>query len=112
MIPGMDPRMMRQAMKRMGISQEELPATEVIIRMPDKEIIITEPSVLKVNMAGQESFQVSGNIHSRERTSDVEISAEDIKTVQEQAKVSKSAAENALKNAKGDIAQAILDLQG
>ncbi len=41
MIPGMNPRKMQQAMKKMGIQQVEIPATEVIIKTPEKEIIIT-----------------------------------------------------------------------
>ena len=111
MIPGMNPRMMRQAMKKMGISQEEIPANEVIIKTNDKEIVITSPSVLKVNMSGQESFQISGEIHVREKTSSIEISKDDIMTVVEQANVSEKKAKAALETAKGDIAEAILLLQ-
>lgn len=112
MIPGIDPRMMKQAMKRMGIQQQDIDATEVIIKTPDKEIVITEPQVAKINMMGQETFQVSGNIHERERTSEVEISDDDIKTVMGQAKVSKEKAKAALEETNGDIAEAILKLQG
>jgi nascent polypeptide-associated complex subunit alpha len=111
MMPGMNPRMMRQAMKRMGIQQVEIEADEVIIRSKDKEIIITEPQVSKVNMMGQETFQVVGNIHERERSSEPEISKDDIKTVAEQAEVSEEEAETALKESKGDIAAAILKLK-
>ena len=111
MLPGMNPRMMKQAMKKMGISQEEIPATEVIIKTGDKEIVITSPSVLKVNMSGQETFQISGEINVREKTSDIEISKDDIKTVMDQANVSEKQAKAALEEAKGDIAEAILKLQ-
>ncbi|MBU0535460.1 MAG: nascent polypeptide-associated complex protein [Nanoarchaeota archaeon] len=111
MIPGMNPRMMRQAMKKMGIQQVEIEADEVIIRSKDKEIIITEPSVSKVNMMGQETFQVVGNIHERQISSEPEISEDDIKTVVEQADVSEDKAEEALKDSKGDIAAAILKLK-
>lgn len=111
MSPGINPRQMQQAMKRMGIQQIEIPAIEVIIKTEDKEIVITEPSVSKVNMMGQESFQVSGNVHERERTSDVEISEDDIKAVAEQANVSLAVAEEALRKTKGDLAEAILSLQ-
>ena len=74
MFPGMNPRKMQQMMKRMGIQQVEIPATEVIIKTEDKEIVITEPSVSKVNMMGQETFQVSGQINEREKTTEAEIS--------------------------------------
>src|SRR3989442_1137674 len=48
MIPGgrVNPRQMRQAMKRMGIEQEELEGVEeVIIRTASKEYVIRDPNV-------------------------------------------------------------------
>ena len=111
MFPGMNPRKMAQAMKRMGIKQVEIPATEVIIKTEDKEIVITEPSVSKVNMMGQETFQVSGQINEREVSSEPEISEDDIKTVMEQADVYEEKAREALENSGGDLAKAIMDLQ-
>ena len=50
MIPGMNSRKAQQMMKRMGIPQQEIDATEVIIRTAEKEIVIKDPSVSKVNM--------------------------------------------------------------
>ena len=112
MFPGMNPRKMQQMMKRMGIQQVEIPATEVIIKTEDKEIVITEPTVSKVNMMGQETFQISGTVSEREKTAETGISEDDVKTVMEQAKVDEEKAREALEKAKGDIAKAILDLQG
>jgi len=109
MFPGMNPRKMQQMMKRMGIKQEEIPATMVVIKTPDKDIIITEPEVSKVNMMGKETFQVSGNV--TERAKAPEISPSDIRTVMEQAKVDEEVARKALEAAGGDIAKAIMDLQ-
>ena len=60
MFPGMNPRKMQQMMKQLGIKQEEIPATEVIIRLEDRELIIAKPSVSKVDMMGQETFQITG----------------------------------------------------
>lgn len=111
MIPGMNPRKMQQMMKRMGIAQQEIPAIEVIIKCEDKDIIITDPQVSKVNMMGQQTFQVVGEIHEREKSVEPEISEDDIKTVMEQANVDKETAEKAIKDAKGDLAQAIMGLQ-
>ena len=107
----MNPRKMQQMMKRMGIQQVEIPATEVIIKTEDKEIIITEPSVSKVNMMGQETFQVSGQVNEREKTTETEINEDDIKTVMEQANVDEEKARESLEKSGGDIAKAILDLQ-
>ncbi|NQV91741.1 nascent polypeptide-associated complex protein [Candidatus Woesearchaeota archaeon] len=110
MMPGMNPRKMQQMMKQMGIQQVEIPATEVIIRTADKEIIITNPSVQKVNMMGNQNFQVSGNITERLLNSTPDISEEDVKTVMEQANVSEDEARNAIEDAKGDLAEAIMGL--
>jgi nascent polypeptide-associated complex subunit alpha len=103
---------MQQMMKKMGIQQVDIPATEVIIKSEDKEIVITEPSVAKVNMMGQETFQISGNIQERESSSEPEISEDDVKTVAEQAGVEIEEAKKALEESKGDIAAAILSLKG
>ena len=111
MMPGMNPKMMKQAMKRMGIQQEEIEATEVIIRTPDHEIVILNPQVSKVNAMGQETFQVVGDINVREKSTEPEINADDIKTVMEQASCDEETAKKALKTAKGDLAEAIMSLQ-
>ena len=109
---GINPRMMKQAMKRMGIKQEEVDdATQVIIKCPDREIIIDSPSVAKVNMMGQETFQISGDISEKETDTTPEISEDDINTVIEQAKVSEAEAKKALEEAEGDLAKAIMTLQ-
>lgn len=98
-------------MKQLGIQQQEIPATEVIIRTGDKDLLIRHPSVQKVNMMGQESFQISGEIQEIKRSTMPEISTEDIKTVMEQAGVDKKAALNALETAHGDLAEAIMELK-
>ena len=107
----MNPRKMQQMMKRMGIAQQEIDAKEVIIRCEDKEIVITNPQVSKVNMMGQQTYQVVGEEQERELDTTPEINEEDIKTVAEQAKVDEEKAKEAIQKAKGDIAQAIMDLQ-
>lgn len=114
MIPGMqmNSRQMKQAMKKMGVEQEELDAQQVIIRFADKDVIIDNPDVAKVNMMGQETFQVSGgemSEQSRETTPSIE--QEDISTVAEQAGVDDNRAKQALEATGGDIAQAIMTLQ-
>ena len=111
MIPGIDPKMMKQAMKRMGIKQQDIDAEQVIIRTSAKNIIINNPSVAKVNMMGQESFQISGDISEESLSSEPDISEEDIKTVAEQTGKTEEEAEKAIKEAKGDLAAAILSLK-
>jgi nascent polypeptide-associated complex subunit alpha len=103
--------MISQAMSRLGIKQEEIDAKQVIIKLADKEIVINNPKVQKLNMSGHENFQITGDISERASEVKVEISKDDIKTVCEQTGVDEGAAEAALKNNGGDIAAAILELQ-
>ncbi|OYT32546.1 nascent polypeptide-associated complex protein [Candidatus Woesearchaeota archaeon] len=110
MIPGINPRDMARAMKKMGIKQTEIKAQEVIIKCPDKDIIITEPQVAKVNMMGQETWQITGKAQEQEKNTEPEIKEEDIETVIQQTNATKEEALEAIKKAKGDLAQAILDL--
>jgi len=110
MIPGMNPRKVQQMMKQMGIQQIEVPATEVIIKTKDKEIIISEPSVQRVNMMGQENFQISGNITEKELSTTPDISEEDIKTVMDQTGVNEDTAKDAINKVEGDLAEAIMNL--
>ncbi|MBI5389252.1 nascent polypeptide-associated complex protein [Candidatus Woesearchaeota archaeon] len=112
MMPNLDPRMMKQAMKRMGIKQEELDAEQVIIRLHDKDLILDAPSVSKVNMMGQESYQISGEVRevSRDEPEGM-FSEEDIATVMEQAHASKEEATKALEESGGDLAAAIMELK-
>ena len=109
MIPGIDPRAMKVAMKKMGIKQQEIEASEVIIKTSGKDIIITNPQVMKVDMMGQESFQITGNI--RENDTEPEIGDDDVSMVAEQAGVSRDKAKEALEEANGDLAEAIIRLK-
>lgn len=110
MFPGMNPRKMQQMMKQMGIQQVDIPATEVIIKTEDKEIIISNPSVAKVNMMGQETFQVSGTIQERALDSTPEISEDDIQTVMQQTGKDAETVRKTLEETKGDLAEAIMQL--
>ncbi len=110
MIPGMNPRKMQQMMKQLGMQQVDIPATEVIIKTAEKEIVITNPSVAKVNMMGQENFQISGEVHERELDTTPEISDDDIKTVMEQANVDEATARKSIEDSNGDLAEAIMKL--
>lgn len=110
MIPGLNSRKAQAMMRKMGMAQEDIDATEVIIKCPDKEIVIKEPSVAKIKAMGTEQFTISGTVHEREISSEPEINDDDIKTVIDQANVSEEKAKEALEKAEGDIAKAILDL--
>ena len=106
-----NPKQMQQMMKRMGIAQVELDAKEVIIRLDDKELVFQNPSVSKVNMMGQTTFQVVGNPVEQAISEVPDIKEEDIQTVIEQTGVSEDKAREVLQKNKGDIAETILELK-
>jgi len=108
MFGGIDPKKMQAVMKQMGISQQEIDASRVVIEKTDgNKIIIENPSIQKIKMQGNESFQISGEI-SEETES---FSEEDIQTVMEKTGVSKEIAKKTLEKTKGDLAEAILELR-
>lgn len=111
MFPGMNPREMQKAMKRLGIKQEEIDAELVIIKTAGKDLIISNPQVSKVNMMGQESIQVIGDITEVEKSEEAEINEDDIATVMDQTGCTKEEAMEALEQSKGNLAEAILKLQ-
>jgi nascent polypeptide-associated complex subunit alpha len=116
MMGGMNPRQMQGMMKKMGIRQVDIDAEEVIIVTADKRIRIMNPSVVKVNMMGQESYQISGqeveeDLISGESDEVVEIADEDVQTVVSQTGVSEEDARAALEESNGDLASAIIKLQ-
>ena len=111
MFPGMNPREMQKAMKRLGIRQEEIEAEEVIIKTKDKDLIIKNPQVSKVNMMGQETFQITGNITEVEKDAKAEINEDDIETVMGQTGCSREEALESLEQSSGNLAEAILKLQ-
>jgi len=57
---GLNPRQMKQMMKRMGIKTEEIDANTVIIQGSEREIIIEGPEVMKMVVQGQEIFNITG----------------------------------------------------
>lgn len=104
-----NPKQLQQAMKQLGMKQEEIEAQQVIIKCPDKNIIIENPQVMKVKAMGQESWQITGT--EREETTETKITDEDIKMVAEQTGKTEEEAKNALEETNGDIAEAIMKLE-
>ncbi len=116
MFPGfpgkVDPRIMRQAMKKMGIEETEVPnVLEVLIRCTDKEILIQPATVSKVSAMGNLSWQIHGTVKERVLKLRPTISEEDVQTVMEQAGVDQEIARNAIEAADGDLAAAIMKLE-
>jgi len=117
---GMSPKKMKGMLKNMGIDIDELEdVSEVIIRMPDKEIVITNPSVAIMDSHGTRSYQISGDATERAVSSadqetaeepQIEIPDSDVQLVAAQTGANLADAKAALQEAKGDLAAAILKL--
>jgi len=105
---GLNPKKMQAVMKQMGMSQQDINASRVIIEKNDNtKIIIENPSVTKIKMQGQETFQITGE--TKEESAEVKISEQDIQTIMEKTGKSKDEAKKVLEKT-GDLAEAILEL--
>lgn len=116
----MSPKKMKGMLKNMGINIDELEnVSEVVIRLPDKEIVISNPSVAIMDSHGSRSYQISGEESEREKSSAVSESAaeapleildSDVQLVASQTGASLGEAKAALQESKGDLAAAIIKL--
>ncbi len=121
MIPGgrVNPRQMRQAMKRLGIEQEEIEGVEeVVIRTATKEYVIRDANVTAMTAQGQKIWTIVGEPIVRDRADakkaegakGPEIPEEDVQLVAEKAGVSEAEARKALEECGGEPAEAIIRL--
>ena len=104
-MPGLDPKKMQAVMKQMGIKQEELESKRVIIEREEGNIVIDNPNVVKINMQGNESFQITGEVSEEEAG----FSKEDIEMVMEKTGKSEEEVIDSLQKT-NDIAESILEL--
>ncbi len=122
MIPGMrgmNPRQMKQAMKRMGITTEEMKdVEEVVIKAEGKCYVFREAEVSVTTMQGQKTYQIVGEAEvvegevdtSAPAASGIKIPEEDVELVAAQANVSLEEAREALIECNGEPAEAIIKL--
>ena len=114
MFGGIDPKKMGAIMKQMGIAQENVDATRVIIEKSNGEgrIIIDNPNIMKIKMNGQESYQITGESkeETQEEESDEDKLESDVQSIVEQTGVSKDIAAIELEKNKGDLAETIIQL--
>jgi len=108
MLGGVNPAQMKGMMKKMGISQVELPVRRVVFEMADGNMIIENPNVMQIKMQGQESFQVTGDIVEESLES---FSQEDVDMVVSQSGKGEDVVREALEKVGGDIAEAIMSLK-
>ena len=102
-------RDMRRMMDKMGLDMTEIPnVQEVIIKTDKKEIIIAKPSVTEMKAKDNSIFQVIADSYEEKELETQIFSDDDIQLVSQQAGVNKEQATNALNEANGDLAKAIL----
>jgi nascent polypeptide-associated complex subunit alpha len=107
-----NPRQLEKMAKRMGIDTQPVDAIEVIIKTPEKEIVISSPQVSRVNMMGQDSWQVTGDASERPLGGDSpKVTDGDVRMVMEQTGASENESREALESLDGDIAAAIIKLK-
>jgi nascent polypeptide-associated complex subunit alpha len=126
MLPGggRNPRQVEAMMRRLGMSTETLPGVEeVVIRTRTQEHVFRAPEVTILTVQGVRTFQVVGAPETRPRTAYAPSATpgpgaptptgppeEDVTLVMEQANVSREEALEALLQAKGEPAEAIMRL--
>lgn len=115
---GLNPKILSQQMKQMGISMEEISdVEEVVIKTADAELVFEDAVVTVIDAPGSKMYQITGTPVKRPRTEfelelepEVSISQEDVEIVMEKADCSETEAKAALTETKGDLAEAIFRL--
>lgn len=112
-------------MRKAGVDYQQMDgATEVIIRFPDKELVILEPQIIMMQAQGENIYQIIGQAEERTTTASTEVgievpaeskvkfTEEDVQLVASQAAVTEEQARTALQQAEGNLAKAIIALTG
>ena len=113
----MNQRNAERMMRQMGMKLDDIgDVTEVILKLPDKELVIENPTVSVIDMQGQRIYQiVGGKPIERSLKSGTEaapkIKEEDVLLVAQQANVTPDLARSALEETGGDLAQSIILLK-
>jgi len=106
-----NPKQMEKMARQLGMKMEQIDAEQVIIKLQSGgEIIIDNPKVSRINMMGQDTFQVTGDVTEKPGEEEDEFSEEDVEMVAEKAGVSNDEAKRVLDET-NDIAEAILRLK-
>ncbi|MDD3574184.1 nascent polypeptide-associated complex protein [Methanospirillum sp.] len=109
MIPGMNPRKMKQMMKQLGMDIKPIEdVQEIVITTSSGRYVFDQAEVAVMKMQGVVTWQITGEPRFEEAAT--VIPDEDVELVAGQANVSAEAAKAALLETKGDIAEAILRL--
>ncbi|HKM41263.1 MAG TPA: nascent polypeptide-associated complex protein [Methanocorpusculum sp.] len=109
MMPGVNPKQMKAAMKKMGMKMDEIEnVSKVVVYTSSGNYVFENAEVVGITMQGQTSYQLTGDVHFEGAA--VEIPESDVELVAGQTSVSPEAARAALVECNGDIAEAIIKL--
>lgn len=118
----MNPRQVKQAMKKLGIKTEELEnVVEVVIRTKDKQYLLKDVNIQIMEMQGQRTYQIvaekeelqllSAAVSSKTaEPAALKVPEEDVKLVMDQTGASREKAIEALIATDGQPAEAILKI--
>jgi nascent polypeptide-associated complex subunit alpha len=102
---------MRRMLDKMGLEMKDLGnIEEVIIKTENKELYLIKPQVVEMKGKDNTIFQVVATDIEEKQREVPSLREEDIILVMQQANVMRERAVQALIDAKGDMAQAILTL--
>lgn len=101
-------KQIEKVMKSMGMSQTPVDAKRVTIELEDSNIVIDEPSVMKILMQGKETFQITGE--SKEESKQA-YTDEDVQMVMDKTGKGEEEVRKVLDGNGGDIAGAIMNLK-
>jgi len=119
---GVNPRQVKQAMRKLGIETEDIEdVQDVVIRTKSKQYLITDASVTIMTAQGQKTYQITGETEilplSQTPTAarvaipaSTQVPEEDIKLVMSQTGSSREKAIEALRATDGQPAEAIIKL--
>ena len=112
MFPGkVNPRKMKQMMDKLGMEMVPLEGVErIAITTAKGEYVFDAAEVVAMTMQGVTTYQVTGEPRFVGKAP--AISEEDVRLVMEQTKAPEEKVRKVLAETKGDIAEAILRLQG
>lgn len=101
--------MMKNMMRQMNM--KEVDAEEVIIKTKTSKMRLSSPKVMRMEVMGQTTFQITGEVEELLGEDLEEVNDDDIELIMQKTGCSEEEAREALSKSKGDLAQAIMDLK-
>ncbi|UCH89544.1 MAG: nascent polypeptide-associated complex protein [Thermoplasmata archaeon] len=111
---GMNPRQMKQMMRKMGMTIDEVSdVEEILIKTATQDYVFKDAEVTIIDIQGQQTFQIVGTpeiVAKESEEGGSVVPQEDVELVAAQANVSLEDARQALEECGGNPAEAIVKL--